>query len=567
MAEERRLKSGRRRFLYALGSGAAVTGLAGCTDGGGDGGDGYGGDDDDNGSDDSGNDDSGSDDDNSGDGSNDLGTVIYTVNAELTEYDPSTNFDVTSLALSNVYEPLVWHNLDGNQETHPGLAKDWSVSEDGLDWTFDLREGVTFHNGGEMTAEDVKFSLERTMEMGQGPAFIWGPVDKIEVDDDYTVSISLSSKAPLDLIASSQYGAWIFSKEEVESHGDTPEAQAEWFQQGNEAGTGPYTIGNWERSSQLELSKFDDYWGGWEGDHYSGAQLKIVNEASTNIQLLQNGDVDILRNAPYSQLSSLENDDAIDITQDTSFMQLYGLMHVEKEPTDDIHVRKAIRHAFPYEQGVENILAGYGETNGSVIPNNMWGDNTDLEVPEFDLDVARDHLEQSKYDPSEMSLQFNFSSGHNTWRRALLFLQENLKEIGVGEVNVDSLPSSTYFEQARNIDTAPNMTLFWWWPTYVTPYDYLYSMFHCAGENPIYSLSYWCNEDFDAKINEGRQLSATDRDQAIELFQEAQATIEEEALAVNFWQLQTVKPHLADLSGYDPNPSYTDVVFFRDLDA
>lgn len=197
-------------------------------------------------------------------------TLVYAAYGDIKDWDPSAAFSMEVVMLVSVYEPLVWYNPPGSDpQLKPALATSWETSEDGLTWTFHLRKGVAFHDGEPFNAEAVKYSLERTMAMKKGAYYIWSAVKEIKVVDDYTVQFLLDNPAPVDLIASSQYGAYIFSPKAGEKGTD-------WFMQGKAAGTGPYQVDRWEKSQQVVLTKFDDYWGGWEGDHFERVIIKVV---------------------------------------------------------------------------------------------------------------------------------------------------------------------------------------------------------------------------------------------------------------------------------------------------
>ncbi len=109
--------------------------------------------------------------------------------------------------VGNAYETLVFYNPPGSEEVlGPALATSWESSEDGLTWTFHLRKGVKFHDGTDFNAEAVEYSVERTIDLGLGAAFIWDAVEEVNVIDDYTVEFKLKYAAPLDLVAASGYG-------------------------------------------------------------------------------------------------------------------------------------------------------------------------------------------------------------------------------------------------------------------------------------------------------------------------------------------------------------------------
>lgn len=138
------------------------------------------------------------------------------------------------MVLHNVYETLTHYN-DATGEVEALLAKDWSVNETGDVWVFNLRDDVTFHDGTPMTAANVVKSINKTIEMGMGAAYIWDAVESIEQTGNYQVTFTCSYPSPVDPIASAAYASYIISDAAVDQ--DT-----EWFNAGNDDGTGPYTI-------------------------------------------------------------------------------------------------------------------------------------------------------------------------------------------------------------------------------------------------------------------------------------------------------------------------------------
>jgi ABC-type transport system substrate-binding protein len=131
--------------------------------------------------------------------------------ANITTWDPIESFSTEAAYMANVYEQLLRINPPGSAEQYtPLLAESWESNADGTVWTFNLRPGVTFHDGEPMNADAVVKSLDAARERG-GASFIWWMVESIEAVDDLTVQFNLSSSAPVDLIASSLYGAWIVS--------------------------------------------------------------------------------------------------------------------------------------------------------------------------------------------------------------------------------------------------------------------------------------------------------------------------------------------------------------------
>ena len=159
--------------------------------------------------------------------------MVYSSPYNITTLDPSVSYSTEVQYMANIYETLIKVNPPGSKEMFSYvLATGFTASDDGLEYTFTLRKGVKFHDGTAFTAEAVKFSLERTKKIGKGAAFIWGDLKEVKIVDDYTVKLILKSPAPLPMIAASANGSFIMSP----SVGDKGQ---EWFDQGNEAGSGP----------------------------------------------------------------------------------------------------------------------------------------------------------------------------------------------------------------------------------------------------------------------------------------------------------------------------------------
>ena len=149
---------------------------------------------------------------------------VYAHPTTFPDLDPAVSFSNDSAVVSNCYETLTFYNEPGSDTIlSPVLATSWEPNDDATEWVFELREGVTFHNGDPFNAEAVKAAIERTVELGAGASYIWDPVDTIEVMDEHTVKFVLSYAAPLDLIASAGYGAWMYNATVHEEQG------TEWF--------------------------------------------------------------------------------------------------------------------------------------------------------------------------------------------------------------------------------------------------------------------------------------------------------------------------------------------------
>ena len=246
-----RARAPRALSVLALGAVGAL-GLAGCTAGGTDG------------------------------GASSASVLTVAASAAVTTWDPVRSFSTEALYLGNVYEPLLWKNAEGaDEEFTPGIAESWETSEDGLTWTFTIREGATFHDGEPVDAAAVKASIEAAKDYA-GASFIWAPLESVEATDDTTVVMHLAYTAPMDLVAASTYGAWIVSPKALEASAD----DESYFDQGIDAGTGPYTVKSYTPGEKVVLESYDGYWNEDAAPHYDIVDIAITPDAVTAQQML-----------------------------------------------------------------------------------------------------------------------------------------------------------------------------------------------------------------------------------------------------------------------------------------
>jgi len=475
--------------------------------------------------------------------------------ASVTTWDPSASFSTEALYMANIYEPLIWVNPAGSEETFsPGLAERWEVSDDGLVWTFYLREGVTFHDGEPLTAEAVKLSIERTINMGTGAAFIWAPVESIEAIDDLTVQFTLSSPAPLDRIVSSTYAAWIMS----------PAAAAEdseWFEAGREAGTGPYMLESYTPDQEVVLTRFDDYWGGWDDQQFDKVVISIVPEQVVQAQMLEGGEVDLALALPAETIPSFRDNPNFEVYEDPSFFNYVGFLNTQKPPLDNQLVRQAIAYAIPYEDIVEVATGGLGQQARGPVPAGLWPHSDEVFQYTYDLDRARELLAEAGYPDGGFSLVLTHAAENVQEERFAPLIKDSLEQIGI-DVEIRPMLWAQQWEWSRGDPTeAQDIFLLLWWPTYSDGYDNLYSMFHCE-EEPFFNLGYYCNEEYDQLIDEAHALSGMDPETAQEMYIEAMNILVEDSPAVFLYDTKVARPVPTYLEGYQYNINYPFSVFF-----
>ncbi len=481
--------------------------------------------------------------------------VYISANQAVVFWDPSDSFSNEIIVMNNMYETLLRYDPAANKLL-PVLATGYKASSDGLTWTFDIRKGVKFHTGNELTADAVKTSIERTTKRGMGAAFIWAPVKEIKVLDPYKIEFHLTYPAPLDLIVASGYGAHIFDPKAVQQNGE------DWFSQGHEAGTGPYQLESFKGKEEVVLKKFDQYWGGWKGKHFDKVVFQEVAEAATRAQMVQAGQADFVDNLPLEQIERLKSDPKIAITQTPSYQNLLGLLNTKKPPLDNKLVRQALSYAVPYDQIIKDIMKGYATQSKGPVPAGLWGHDESLPQYKLDLDKARDLLKQAGYPNGGFKLLLTYASGDEIERQIAELVKASFSKLNVN-LEIRGMPWEPQWDLGKATKSKDRQDIFvmYWWPDYTTPYSFLYNMFH-SEDTVNFNLAYYGNSEYDRLIDEGQKISGSDRQKAIGLFGQAQKLLVDDAASLYFFDQMYVRAMRADFQGYQDNPSYPHVVFF-----
>ena len=481
------------------------------------------------------------------------GRFVYASAFPFVDLDPSSAFSAEHIVLQNVYETLTRFNPPGSSELlSTGLAVEWESNDDATAWTFKLRDGVTFHDGAPFNAEAVRASLQRTIDLGLGAAFIFAPIESMEVVDDLTIAFSLAWSAPLDLVMSSAFAAFIMSPESVGQ-------DSQWFNEGNGAGTGPYIIESVSPNENVILTRNDDYWGGWSAGQFDVVELRIVEDQVLAEQMIRSGDADFTFNLPFDSYASLDGEQSLSVVRSLSMTNLFGLLNnVRLSP----EVREALVISFPYQDVVENLYGGEATRAVGPVPQTVWGAVEGSNLLQTDLDRAAAILSDAGVD--DLTLTYSYDVGEVEQEQIGEVWKASLAEIGVDLV-LEPLTWDARWEIAQGDPaSAQDIYTMFWYPTYVTPTDFLYSLFRTE-EAPFFNLGYYSNPDFDALLDSADATSGTDVDAAIEMFRDAQGLIIEDHAAVFMLDVPGVSVIRADISGYTPNPAYANVVWFYDL--
>ncbi len=280
-------------------------------------------------------------------------TIAFTAEPVNLDFTSTSGVAIPEALMDNVYESLV--RVDGEGRIQPALAEEWDISEDRRTYTFRLQEGVTFSNGADFTAEDVKFSYERVQNEWKNPLKAkMDLVDSIEVVDDHTVKIALERPSNMWLYSLTTLVGAIFDTE-----GTTDLA--------NEAiGTGPFAIEQFTRGQSIDYVARDDYWG--DAPAVKKVQFKYFTDAVAASNALKSGEIDVISNLQAPELAGEFQSDEYQIVSGTTNGEVVLSMNNADGIFKDKAAREAVMHAIDRKAVLDTAWAGYGELIGSMVP-------------------------------------------------------------------------------------------------------------------------------------------------------------------------------------------------------
>ncbi|GAA0915128.1 ABC transporter substrate-binding protein [Nonomuraea longicatena] len=480
------------------------------------------------------------------------GTFVYAPNlGVVTDWDPATAYSNELVAMSNIYEGLTRYDAR-TQKPEPRLATKWTSSPDGKEWTFTLREGVKFHTGAPMDAAAAKKSIERTIKMKGGPAYIWSAVETIEAPDPTTLKFTLKYPTPLDVAASAGYAAYIYDVDGVDKDGK------------KDGGTGPYTIEDFQKGKETELTlkAFDGYWGGWKPEQYKKVAFRVTPQLTTAWQLLQRGEVNFVPRLNPQLFAQAGSTTGVQTSERPSFQNLLMLFNTESGPLKTAEVRQALQLAIDYE-GLLGALKGAGSKSSGLVPEGLLGHHPGL-APVHDQAKAQELLAQVGYGPdhAELKLKLTYAQGDDDQKLLVTLLTAALKNLNV---SLEAKPMAWEAQWDQGKKKGQDIFVMYWYPDYADAYSWFVNVFKSA-EKPHFNLSYLKDAEIDKAIDALPALTATDKDMALQSYGKLQRTILQERFAAAVPYVQTYQRALsAQVKGYIDNPAYPNVVFFHDL--
>lgn len=346
-------------------------------------------------------------------------------------------------ALIYVYDRLVTRDYDFNFQ--PGLAKEWEMSEDGLTWTFHLKEDVKFHDGTPLTAQDVKWTLETIVNPATAsPAQSdFAAIKEVIVKDDYTLDVNLNYNFPNILYVLSSTGSGIISKDAYEEFGDD-------YGNKNLVGSGPFKFEEWIKGDKIVLRKNEDYdWGpDWMENNgkpiIDKITMRVIPEENSRLMELETGTVDVLRDVTAVLMDKLKDNDELEMLSGESAKLGYLAYATDKKPFDDIRVRQAISHALNKEQIIKYVFRDNAQRADGYLPPMLKADYyepSQEEIYEYDIEKAKELLKEAGFADG---LTLNLSAENSTeYSRLAEVIQDQLKVVGI-DAKIQLLDSASY---------------------------------------------------------------------------------------------------------------------------
>lgn len=337
---------------------------------------------------------------------------------------------IDEVVYANVFEGLTRFGPDGS--VNPALAADWTVSDDGTVYTFDLRPGVTFHDGTAMTADDVVFSLDRARAEGSTNAqpALFANIEAVEAISDTTVKITLDGPDGAFLFDMAWGDAVIVAPETADANATNP------------VGTGPFRFAEWVQGDRVELVRNEDYWGAPAA--IETATFRFIADPSAAFAALMAGDVDAFPNFPAPEtLALFEADPRFRVIVGSTEGETILAMNNAREPLTDIRVRRAISHAIDRQDIIDGAMFGFGTPIGThFAPHHPdYIDLTDLSA--HDPDRARALLAEAGIEDLTLRLALPPPSYA---RRGGEIVASQLRAVGI-ETEIANLEWAQWLEQ------------------------------------------------------------------------------------------------------------------------
>jgi peptide/nickel transport system substrate-binding protein len=505
------------------------------------------------------------------------GTLVFASSADPVVLDGALVSDGESLrAIDQMFEGLVTLSLGGT-EIEPALATEWEASEDGLQWTFQLREGVTFHDGEPFNAEAVCFNFDRWYNFSgplQNPSasYYWQTVfggfaepeegspetslyESCEATGESEVVLNLTKASTSFLGALALTNFTIASPKALEEFGadeGTVDEETGFRPTGtygteHPVGTGPFKFESWTRGDRLVMVKNEDYWG--EPAKIDELIFRPISDNAARLQALQAGEIQGYDLVEPQDIPTIEGDDNLQILDRPAFNVGYVGINQKNAPLEKLEVRQAIAHALNRQEVVDNFYAGRGEVAHQFMPPELFGYADEVTEYEYDPERAQELLQEAGV---ETPLELTFCYPTDVSRPYMPDPPRNFEAFAASmnaagfKITPRAAPWSPDYLGLVDEGNCP-LYLLGWTGDYADPDNFVGTFFQSA--QPAWGFE---NQELFDKLDEAE--AETDEDTRIELYQEANQMIADFVPGVPYVHTKPALAFAACVEGYEPSP-------------
>jgi peptide/nickel transport system substrate-binding protein len=445
----------------------------------------------------------------------------------------------------------------------PDLAADWETSEDGLTWTFMLRDDVTWHDGEPFTADDVVFTFEDVVldpDVGAGTSRNFGLVESVEKVDDYTVQFNLSEPFA-SLPAYLGYNAGILPEHILA--GTDVMANTDFNKQ-NPVGTGAFQLAEYNAGENVRLVRNDDYFVGQP--HLDALVYEIIPEVNTQIAQLLAGALDLMIVDNPATVERLEQDEDIRIETTSQVNYFWVATNMTQERFQDVRVRQALAYAVDRESMIQALYGGYATpATGPISPALGFYYTDDVQTYAYDPEQAMELLREAGWEQNSEGI---FEMGGEplaltitvprtgVFEQLAALIQQYYKDIGI-DAELRVLEFNTFVSEAlvpRDFDVMAG-----WW---ITPPDPdIFPYYHSSAAQGGNNVPMVANDQLDQLLVEGLEKSDPGERQAV--YHQIQGLLAEEVPYIFLWYPQEIRAVNKNLHGI-PDIGYRDALQYTD---
>jgi peptide/nickel transport system substrate-binding protein len=361
--------------------------------------------------------------------------MIYGGSQDIASIDPSDRTDYSiNAVMRQMYDRLFRFEGGWPQPIEPGLAQEWSASEDAREWTFQITDQAKFHDGTPLTAEDVAYSYQRTLRaQKQRASLLMGYLDPENVVATDNTTVKMTLKTPygnFDRLLAFLEQPIVSKKVAMDNDQGGDEGAAYLID--HEAGSGPFAQGNWQIGQVYEMEAVPDYWQGWPG---AGRLAKVVwrktEDVATRKTGLLSGDFDMADTISVNDIEEINGTGSHTAEVNFGLLAGYLKMNTQEGPTADPNFRKFLAHSFN-RQAFSDSQMGYVKLMTGPLPEGVPGYDPNLEPQyPYDPELAKAFLDQSAYKEGGIDIDFVYVSGLDFEEAAGLILLDELKKYNI----------------------------------------------------------------------------------------------------------------------------------------